>query len=248
MGLLEGKIAFVTGGSRGIGAAVVVAMAQAGATVAFSYKNDAAGAVQQVEFSRKMGLPVVAYRCDATQPAEVEEVLGQVIHAHGRLDILVNNAGQIADGLLCDTSLNTWRQLLTLHLEAAFWHTQVALRSMIPARRGVVLNMGSVVGLHGNAGQGAYAASKAGLLGLTKSVAKEVGPRNIRCNLISPGIIETTMSEAMRTTTGDALRHSIPLRRVGQPEDVANLAVFLASDQARYITGQVISVCGGLSD
>ena len=174
-------------------------------------------------------------------------MLHEVVARWGGLDILVNNAGQTADALLADISLDAWRSVLAVNLEAAFLHTRAVLRLMLPVRNGVILNIGSVVGQHGNTGQAAYAAAKAGLVGLTKSVAKEAGPRNIRCNLISPGLIETAMSAEVREKMGAALLKNIPLRYLGSPDDVAELAVFLASDRARYITGQVVSVCGGLS-
>ncbi|HNG89378.1 MAG TPA: SDR family NAD(P)-dependent oxidoreductase, partial [Saprospiraceae bacterium] len=189
--LLKNKVAFVTGGARGIGAAIVRKMAEQGAAVGFSYRNDTAAAAEQLEWAEKNGLRVAAWQADATQAESAERVLHEVVARWGGLDILVNNAGQTADALLADISLDAWRSVLAVNLEAAFLHTRAVLRLMLPVRNGVILNIGSVVGQHGNTGQAAYAAAKAGLVGLTKSVAKEAGPRNIRCNLISPGLIET---------------------------------------------------------
>ncbi|MCC7244368.1 MAG: 3-oxoacyl-ACP reductase FabG [Saprospiraceae bacterium] len=244
--LLLNKNAFVSGGSRGIGAAIVRAFAAAGANVGFSWLNSQAEAETLVrELTDTYGVKVMAWQCDVSQAAEVETTLTAFIREFGSIDILVNNAGRLADKLICDISMEEWRNTQAINLDAAFFHTQFTLRYMIPQRNGVLLHIGSVVGAEGNAGQAAYAASKSALIGLNRSIAKEVGPRNIRSNLISPGMIETDLSAPVREKIGPELKKNIPLRRFGLPEEVANLAVFLASDQAAYITGQEISVCGG---
>jgi 3-oxoacyl-[acyl-carrier protein] reductase len=246
MALLDNKIAFITGGSRGIGAAMLKRFAEEGATVGFSYLSNTIAAEQALEAAAIYGHKIKAYACDGTQQQAVEETMTAFVEEFGGIDILVNNAGVIKDNLMLDMPLEDWQNVLTTNLTAAYLFSQMALKTMIPARKGLIINVSSISGLHGNAGQANYAAAKAGLIGLTKSMAKEVGSRNIRCNAITPGIIETDMTEAILSGE-DKIRKTIPLRKIGNVDDVANLAVFLASDLSAYITGQVISVCGGLS-
>ena len=246
MALLDNKIAFITGGSRGIGAAMLKRFAEEGATVGFSYLSNTLAAEEALKAAAIYGHKIKAYACDGTQPQAIDETMTTFIEEFGGIDILVNNAGIIKDNLMLDIPFEDWQMVLSANLTAAYLFSQSALKTMIPARKGLIINVSSVSGAHGNAGQANYAASKAGLIGLTKSIAKEVGSRNIRCNAITPGIIETDMTgEILRGD--DKIRKTIPLRKIGNVADVANLAVFLASDLSAYITGQVISVCGGLS-
>lgn len=245
--LLNNKIAFVTGGSRGIGAAIVLAFAKEGAIVGFSYHNNKVAAEQIVAAATPFCPKIKAYLCDATQPDAVETTMTAFVEEFGGIDILVNNAGIIKDNLIVNMPFDDWQTVLSTNLTSAYLHTQCALKTMIAARKGVILNMTSVAGQHGNAGQANYAASKAGLIGLTQSVAKEVGRRNIRCNAIAPGIIETDMTADILRGSEEMIKKNIPLRRLGNVSEVANLVVFLASDAATYITGQVVSVCGGLN-
>jgi 3-oxoacyl-[acyl-carrier protein] reductase len=244
MKLLENKIAFVTGGSRGIGAAIVEQFAAHGATVGFSYHQNSDAATNVLTKLPIHHLPHQAYRCDVSQPAQVQNTMQTFLATYGRIDILVNNAGLIKDNLLTEISLNDWNQILATNLTAAYLHIQEILKIMIAARSGTILNISSVVGIGGNAGQANYAASKAGLIGLTKSVAKEVGGRNIRCNAIAPGIIETDMTQNI--VNESFIKKMVALKRIGTAEEVAHTALFLASDWSKYITGQVIPVCGGL--
>ena len=245
--LLKNKTAFITGGSRGIGAAIVERFVEEGAAVGFSYRSNTAAAEQALAAMARYGSKVKAYACDGRDAAAVEQTMTAFLEAFGDLDILVNNAGVIKDNLLLDMPMEDWQNVLTSNLTAAYSFTQIALKTMIPARKGLIINVSSISGIHGNSGQANYSASKAGLIGLTKSIAREVGSRNIRCNAIAPGLIETDMTGDILRGSEDKTRKSIPLRRLGTPEDVANLAVFLASDLSTYITGQVMSVCGGLS-
>jgi 3-oxoacyl-[acyl-carrier protein] reductase len=244
MKLLQNKIAFVTGGSRGIGAAIVEQFATQGATVGFSYHQNSDAAANILAKLPIHHLPHQAYACDVAQPTQVQNTLKSFLATHGHIDILVNNAGIIKDNLLTDISLEDWNQILATNLTSAYLHIQEVLKVMISARSGTILNISSVVGINGNAGQANYAASKAGLIGLTKSVAKEVGGRNIRCNAIAPGMIETNMTQNIANES--LIKKMVTLKRIGTAADIAHAAVFLASDWSKYITGQVINVCGGL--
>ena len=248
MKLLENKTAFVTGGSRGIGAAIARTFAAHGAHVGFSYHSNTAAAGQVEKDVCACGVRCKAYQCDVTRPQEVETVMGAFLSEFGDIDILVNNAGIIKDNLLCLLSIDDWNSVINTNLTAAFLHTQIALKTMIAARKGLIINISSVVGEQGNAGQANYAASKAGLIALTKSVAKEVGSRNIRCNAIAPGIIETGMIDGVRQNMEQHIKNNTALKRIGTAEEVASVALFLASDLSNYVTGQVIHVCGGLND
>lgn len=245
--ILKDKIAFITGGSRGIGAAIVLAFAKEGATIGFSYQSNTVAAEEILVAATPFCPNIKAYKCDATQPEAVETTMAAFVEAYGGIDILVNNAGIVKDNLIGNMPFDDWQTVLSTNLTSAYLHTQGALKTMVSARKGVIINITSIAGLHGNAGQANYAASKAGLIGLTQSVAKEVGRRNIRCNAIAPGIIETEMTAEILRGSEEAIKKNIPLRRLGNVREVANLAVYLASDASTYITGQVISVCGGLS-
>ena len=247
MNLLKDKTAFITGGSRGIGAAIVLQFAKEGATIGFSYHTNKAAAEELLAIAAPFCPKIKAYTCDVRQPESVAETMAAFMAEFGGIDVLVNNAGIIQDNLIGLMPFEDWTNVLSTNLSSAFLHTQSALPNMVAARRGSIINISSVAGLRGNSGQANYAASKAGLIGLTKSVAKEVGRRNIRCNAIAPGIIETDMTADILRGGEESIKKNIPLRRFGGVDDVAHLAVYLASDLSTYITGQVISVCGGLS-
>lgn len=244
MNLLENKIAFVTGGSRGIGAAIVRQFAAQGATVGFSYHQNREAANALLTQLPVHVLPHQAYACDVCDPTQVQNTLDTFLKTMGHIDILVNNVGINEDHLLPDITLAAWNLVMATNLTAMYLHIQIILHKMISARSGTIINISSVVGIHGNAGQAHYAASKAGVIGLTQSVAKEVGGRNIRCNAIAPGIIATDMTQ--HVVNEPFIKKKIALKRIGTAEEVANTALFLASDLSKYITGQVITVCGGL--
>lgn len=247
MKILEGKVALVTGATRGIGKAIAVKLAASGADVAFTYrqKNGAAEAVE-AEISA-LGVKCKGYASDAADYAATTEVVKQVADDFGRIDILVNNAGITKDGLLMRMNEEQWDAVIDTNLKSAFNFTRAVVPIMAKQRAGSIINMSSVVGVSGNAGQCNYSASKAGLIGLAKSVAKEMGPRGIRVNCIAPGFIATDMTSALSEEMRDAWVKTIPLRRGGTPEDVANVALFLASDMSAYVTGQVINCCGGMN-
>ncbi len=247
MKLLEGKTALVTGGSRGIGRAIAVAFAQHGAHVAFSdLQLDEAAQALEDELSA-MGVKAKAYASDASSFADSEQLVGEVAETFGRIDILVNNAGITRDTLMMRMTEEMWDAVIRVNLKSAFNLTKAVQRHMLKQRSGSIINMSSVVGIGGNAGQANYAASKAGMIGFTKSVAQEIGARNIRVNAIAPGFIETEMTAKLPDEVKKEWAGKIPLRRAGMPEDVADMAVFLASDMASYVTGQVITVCGGMN-
>jgi 3-oxoacyl-[acyl-carrier protein] reductase len=247
MNTLEGKIALVTGGGRGIGKAIVHALAEAGATVAFTYKNSAAAAEEIVRTLSGRGLKVTAYQSDAAMTSEAATVVESVIREFGRLDILVNNAGITRDGLLMRMSEKDWDEVLNNNLKSVYNFTKAACRQMMGQRTGKIINITSVVGLGGNAGQANYAASKAGIVGFTKSVAKELGSRNIQVNAVAPGFVDTDMTAALSAELKKNLAASVPLKRTAKPEEIAAVVRFLASSEADYITGQVIAVDGGMT-
>lgn len=250
MRLLDNKVALVTGGSRGIGEAIVRSFAARGAHVAFSYVSDSSRERSEAlasELSRD-GSRVQAWQADAGDFAASEQWVSEVLKAFGQLDICVNNAGISRDNLLLRMSPEQWDEVMDTNLKSVFNMTKQVLRPMMKARSGAIINMSSIIGIKGNAGQSSYAASKAGIIGFTKSVAQELGSRNIRCNAIAPGFIETDMTHYLKDgESAQAFLEKIPLGRFGKAEDIANLCVFLASDLSAYITGQVISACGGLS-
>ena len=249
MKLLEGKVAIVTGAARGIGEGIALKFAEHGAHVAFTYVSessaDKARALQ--EKLAATGVKSKAYRSNAGVFAECESLVNDVVKEFGSVDICINNAGISKDNLLLRMTPEQWDDVMNINLKSVFNMTKQVIRPMMKAKSGSIVNMSSVIGLMGNAGQGSYAASKAGILGFTKSVAKELGSRNIRCNAIAPGFVETDMTGYLKEgEQADKYRAGIPLGRFGSAEDIANVTLFLASDLSAYVTGQVISVDGGL--
>jgi 3-oxoacyl-[acyl-carrier protein] reductase len=249
MKLLEGKVAIVTGAARGIGEGVAIKLAEHGAHVAFSYVSessaDKAKALQ--EKISALGVKAKAYRSNAGDYAQAEAFVNDVVKEFGTVDICVNNAGISKDNLLLRMTPEQWEDVIKVNLNSVFYMTKHVMRTMMKAKSGSIINMSSVIGLMGNAGQGSYAASKAGVIGFTKSVAKELGSRNIRCNAIAPGFIETDMTSYLKEgEQADKYKAGIPLGKFGTAEDVANATLFLASDLGSYVTGQVINVDGGL--
>lgn len=247
MGLLQNKTALITGGSRGIGAAIVKRFAEQGADVAFTYVSSATAAEEVAEAARAFGVTVKAYKSDASSYAQAEALVQQVLADFGKVDILVNNAGITRDTLMLRMSEEQWDQVMEVNLKSVFNMTKQLLRPMLKNRGGSIINMSSIVGVTGNAGQANYAASKAGIIGFTKSIAKEVGSRNIRCNAVAPGFIQTEMTDALDDKTRDAYLANIPLKRFGAANEVADVCVFLGSDLSNYVSGQVLSVCGALN-
>ena len=244
--LLEGKVAIVTGASRGIGKAIAQQFVTHGAKVAFTYRSSAEAAkALEVELSSGGGI-VQGFQSDAASMTDAERLVQEVVEAFGTVDILINNAGITDDTLLMRMTEDQWDRVISVNLKSCFNLTKAVMRTMLKARAGSIVNISSVVGVQGNAGQANYAASKAGILGFTKSVALELGSRNIRCNAIAPGFIETEMTAKLDADTVQGWRDAIPLKRGGTPEDVANLCVFLASDMSSYITGQTLNVDGGM--
>ena len=244
--LLQGKVAIVTGASRGIGKAIAKEFVNQGATVAFTYRSSSeAASILEQELSAGGGV-VRGFQSDAASMTDAESLVGKVLEAFGAVDIIINNAGITDDTLLMRMTEDQWDRVISVNLKSCFNLTKAAMRTMLKARSGSIVNISSVVGVQGNAGQANYAASKAGILGLTKSVALELGSRNIRCNAIAPGFIETEMTAKLDADTVQGWRNAIPLKRGGTPEDVAHLCVFLASDMSAYITGQTINVDGGM--
>ncbi len=247
MGLLTGKVALITGGSRGIGESIVLQYAKEGADIAFTYVSSAEKAEAVVNAAEKFGVKVMAYKSDASDYNQAESLINDIISVFGKIDILINNAGITKDTLMLRMSEEQWDQVIDVNLKSVFNLTKHVLKPMMKQKAGSIINMSSVVGVFGNAGQANYAASKAGIIGFSKSIAKEVGSRNIRCNVIAPGFIETDMTHVLTDDQKKAYVDSIPLKRLGAGEDVANACVFLGSDMSMYISGQIISVCGGLN-
>ncbi len=246
MDLLKGKVALITGASRGIGRAIATRYAQEGADVAFTYLSSVEkGQALEAELSA-FGGRVKGYRSDASDYTAAEDLISQVVADFGKVDVVVNNAGITRDGLLMRMSEEQWDTVINVNLKSVFNLTKAAIKPMMKAKSGSIINLTSVVGLRGNAGQANYAASKAGIIGFTKSVALELGSRNIRSNAIAPGFIETEMTGEINEKAVEEWKQSIPMKRGGQPEEVADACVFLASDLSRYITGQVLQVDGGM--
>lgn len=250
MKLLENKIAVVTGAARGIGEAIALKFAEQGAHIAFSYVSDSsaekAAALEKTIAS--FGVKVKAYKSNAANINDCETFIQDVINNFGTIDICVNNAGISKDNLLMRMTAEQWQDVLRVNLDSVFYITKQIIRPMMKARSGCIINMSSVIGEMGNAGQASYAASKAGIIGFTKSMAKELGSRNIRCNAIAPGFVETDMTHYLHEGSGaEKYLADIPLGRFAKAEDIANVALFLASDMGSYLTGQVISACGGLN-
>lgn len=247
MGLLTGKTALVTGAARGIGKAIALKFAEEGANIAFTdLVIDENGEATKAEIEAK-GVKCMAYASNAADFAQTAEVVGQVHKDFGSIDILVNNAGITKDGLMMRMTEAQWDAVINVNLKSAFNFIHACTPIMMRQRSGSIINMASVVGVHGNAGQSNYAASKAGMIALAKSVAQEMGSRGIRANAIAPGFIETAMTAALPDEVRADWAKKIPLRRGGQPEDIANVATFLASDLAAYVTGQVLQVDGGMN-
>jgi len=246
MGLLEGKTALITGASRGIGKAIALKFASEGANIAIT------NIIEDVEFCHvcdeceKLGATVRRYISNVADHSDSQRVTEEVLKDFGTIDILVNNAGITRDTLLMIMTEEHWDQVLEINLKGVFNLTKAVIKPMMKQRKGTIINMSSVVGISGNAGQSNYSASKAGMIGFTKSVARELGTRNIRCNAIAPGFILTEMTDKLKDEVKKEWAEKIPLKRGGTPEDVANTALFLASDMSAYITGQVIQVCGGM--
>ena len=247
MGLLDGKVALVTGGSRGIGKAIALKFASEGADVVFTYLSNKAAAEQTEQELGQFGHRVKAYASDASSFESAHELVKQVIEDFSRIDILVNNAGITRDTLLMRMTEQQWDEVLNGNLKSAFNFTHAVVPLMARQRAGSIISLSSVVGIAGNAGQSNYAASKAGIIALSTSVAKEMGSRNVRCNCIAPGFIDTDMTSSLPEELRKEWAKTIPLRRCGTPEEVANVALFLASDLSSYVTGQVIHCCGGRS-
>ena len=243
MGLLEGKVALITGGSRGIGAALVRAFHAAGAKVAFTYRSSATPAEELVA---ELGDHVRAYQSDASDYAGAEQLIKQVTADFGGLNVLVNNAGITRDTLMLRMNEAQWDAVMDNNLKSVFNLTKHAMRGMMRSG-GSIINMSSIVGITGNAGQANYAASKAGIIGFSKSIAKEMGSRNLRCNVIAPGFIETDMTDELPEKVKESYLATIPLKRLGRPEEIADACIFLASDMSSYVNGQVLSVDGGLN-
>ncbi len=245
MKLLENKVCLITGGSRGIGTSIVQTFVAHGAKVAFTYRSSSSSAEALIN---ELGSDdVKAYQSDASDYTQSEELVKQVITDFGPIDVLINNAGITKDTLMLRMGEEQWDQVIEVNLKSVFNLTKHVLRPMLKNRGGSIINMSSVVGVFGNAGQANYAASKAGILGFTKSIAKEVGSRNIRCNAIAPGFIATEMTDELDEKVVEDYTSKIPLKRFGQGEDVANTCLYLASDMSTYVTGQVLSVCGGMN-
>ena len=246
MGLLDGKTALVTGATRGIGRAIALKFASEGADIAFTYRSQEEAALTLTAEIEAMGVRVKAYRSDAASFEDAHNVVTDAKETFGHIDILVNNAGITKDGLMMRMDEASWDAVIGTNLKSAFNFIHACTPIMARQRSGSIINMSSVVGVSGNAGQCNYSASKAGLTGLSKSIAKEMGPRGIRSNCIAPGFIATDMTGALPENLRQEWEKQIPLRRAGQPEDVAKVALFLASDLSSYVTGQVINCCGGM--
>ena len=247
MGLLQGKNALITGAARGIGKAIALKFAEEGANIAFTdLVIDENGKAAEAEIAAK-GVKCVGYASNAADFAQTEEVVAKIKEEFGGIDILVNNAGITKDGLMLRMSESQWDAVIAVNLKSAFNFIHAALPIMMRQKGGSIINMASVVGVHGNAGQANYAASKAGLIALAKSIAQEMGPKGIRANAIAPGFIETAMTAALPEAVRADWMKKIPLRRGGQVEDVANTALYLASDLSSYVSGQVIQLDGGMN-
>lgn len=246
MKLLTGKTAIVTGGSRGIGKGIALEFAKQGANVAFTYSSSVEAAKALEVELQAFGVKAKGYQSDAASFSQSEQFVDEVFKEFGSVDVLINNAGITKDNLLMRMTEADFDKVIEVNLKSIFNMTKAVQRIMLKQRSGSIINISSVVGVQGNAGQTNYAASKAGMLGFTKSVALELGSRNIRCNAIAPGFIETEMTAKLNPEIVEGWRNAIPLKRGGQPEDIANACVFLASDMASYITGQTLRVDGGM--
>lgn len=250
MELLKGKTAIVTGAARGIGAAIAMKFAENGANVAITYVSDSSKskADMLVNKMEEKGVKAKAYQSNASDYEACEAMVNEVLKEFGNIDICVNNAGISKDNLLLRMNAQQWDEVMETNLKSVFNMTKLVMRPMLKAKAGSIINMSSMIGMRGNAGQSSYAASKAGIIGFTKSIAHELGSRNIRCNAIAPGFVETDMTSYLSGgDAGDSFLKRIPLGRFGSAEEIANVTLFLASDLSSYVTGQVVSVCGGLN-
>lgn len=246
MKLLENKTALITGATRGIGKGIALAFAKQGANVAFTYSSSVDAAVALEKELEDLGVKAKGYQSNAAKFEAAQDLAAEVLKEFGAIDVLINNAGITKDNLLMRISEQDFDDVIEVNLKSVFNLTKAVIRPMMKKRGGSIINMSSVVGVQGNAGQTNYAASKSGMLGFTKSVALELGSRNIRCNAIAPGFIETEMTAKLDEKVVDGWRQAIPLKRGGSPEDIANACVFLASDMSAYITGQTLNVDGGM--
>ncbi|WP_153797772.1 3-oxoacyl-[acyl-carrier-protein] reductase [Foetidibacter luteolus] len=249
MKLLDGKVAIVTGAARGIGAAIALKFAEHGAHVAFTYVSDSSAEKAAALEARlqQLGVKSKAYKSNAGDFAQSETFVADVLKEFGTIDVCVNNAGISKDNLLLRLTPEQWDDVITINLKSVFNMTKQVIKPMMKAKSGSIVNMSSIIGISGNAGQASYAASKAGIIGFTKSVAKELGSRNIRCNAIAPGFVETDMTHYLKGSSADEFLKKIPLGRFGKAEEIADTTLFLASNMSAYITGQVLSTCGGLN-
>ncbi len=247
MKLLQGKTALITGGSRGIGEAIVMQFAEQGANIAFTYLSSEEKAKALEEKLNSMGIKAKGYKSNAAVYSEAEALVNEVVKEFGTLEICVNNAGITRDNLMLRMSEQQWDEVINTNLKSVFNLTKQVIKPMMKQRMGSIINMTSIVGMRGNAGQANYAASKAGIIGFTKSIAQELGSRNIRCNAIAPGFIETDMTKALTGSGTEEWFKKIPMGRFGKPEEVANTCVYLGSDLSSYVSGQVISVCGAMN-
>lgn len=246
MKLLENKIALITGGSRGIGATMVKKFAEQGAHVAFTYRSSSEQANQLVKEASVHGTTIKAFASDASSFEQTQGLIAEVLKEFGTIDVLVNNAGVTRDNLLMRMTEDNWDDVMNNNLKSVYNFTKCIMRPMLKARGGSIINISSIVGLKGNAGQANYAASKAGMIGFTKSIAQEVGSRNIRCNAIAPGFISTDMTDELDEKVKDHMIQTTSLKRLGTTEEIANVAIFLASDLSSYITGETLNTSGGM--
>lgn len=245
MKLLEGKVALITGATRGIGKGIAEMYAQQGAKIAFTYAGSVDKA-KELEATLSSVTQIKGYQSDASDFDAAQTLVDEVLNEFGKIDILINNAGITKDNLLLRMSKEDWDMVIRVNLDSVFNLTKAVIKPMMKAKEGSIINMTSVVGISGNAGQANYAASKAGVIGFTKSVALELGSRNIRCNAIAPGFIQTEMTDALDDKAKDKWNEAIPMKKLGQTKDIANACVFLGSEMASYITGQTLNVDGGL--
>jgi 3-oxoacyl-[acyl-carrier protein] reductase len=247
MKLLENKVALITGASRGIGEAIAIKFAQQGANIAFTYLSSDERAKALEEKLSSFDIKAKAYKSDAGDYAAAEQLAADVIKEFGSIDICVNNAGISRDNLLLRLTPEQWDEVMQANLKSVYNLTRQVIKPMMKARSGSIINLSSIVGMKGNPGQSSYAASKAGIIGFTKSIAQEIGSRNIRVNAIAPGFVETDMTHYLKDGGAEKWFEKIPLQRFGKPEEIADVALFLASDMSSYITGQVLSACGGMN-
>lgn len=245
--ILKGKNAIVTGGSRGIGRSIALQLAENGANVIINYTSNKEAADRVVAEIEAYNVKGLAIQCDVTKSDEIKKMIEEIENHFDAIDVLVNNAGITKDNLLLRMKEEEWQQVIDVNLTGVFLCTKAVIRKMMKQKHGKIVNIASVVGVTGNAGQANYSASKAGVIGFTKSIAKEVASKNIHVNAIAPGFIETDMTAVLSEDIKNGLMESIPLKRYGKPEDIANLVVFLSSNQSNYITGQVIKVDGGMA-